>query len=640
VGRRIETRHVLLLATYRDVDPVPTGELTTTLGVMARQPWVSELVLDGLTNAEVALYLSLASGLEPSPEVVATVWARTNGNPFFVGELARLATSEGLADGSAAPGQAIPRAVQQVIRRRLGRLPEETNRMLALAAVAGYDFDLRVVASAAGTDVDSALDSIDLAVARGVVVEDQGAVGRFHFSHALVHDTIYGEISALRRARLHAQVGEAIDRVFHDRAAPAELAHHFYQATTVLGPERAISAAVVAAKAANDALAYESAEHYLLRALALLQELPSGPERDQFELSVQEPLAILYTLIRGSSAPETGAAWDRATELSLEDDDRRRLVLGLWGTFVFALMNSRMENSDRLANQVLTLGRDWSDAAVTVAGHLAVGGSAFYQGHLAEAHQHLVDARALVDAHPEQMTDIIYTDLPVSVDIYLGMILSVLGRGGEATECCQRSLSRARQLGDPFTTAIALALGTFTYIFARDIPQVLQMTDELMALAAKYHFADFHHQAATVNRWAVVQDGAPDTTPAPGPSNLVAAHGESETVEIGMLRLNRPLYLGLTAEMCRAAGRFDEALGCVEDALAEAGASGELVYAAELHRVRGELLAGGSPAQQAEAEAALLEAVALAEAQGAGTFRQRARDALARLQSRQSLPAG
>ena len=275
LAARIENRRVLLLATYRDVDPVPTAELLATLGVVVRQAWVSEVVLAGLTNPEVARYLSLASGSEPSPEAVATVWARTNGNPFFVGELARLAASEGRADGPGAAGPAVPRAVLQVIRRRLGRLPAETNRMLALATVAGHDFDLRVVASAAGTDLDGALDSIDLAVARGVVVEDRSAVGRFHFSHALVHDAIYGEISALRRARLHAQVGEALVRVWHERAVPTELAHHFYQATTVLGPKPAISAAVAAATAAHAALAYESAEQFLQRALALVQDLPS-----------------------------------------------------------------------------------------------------------------------------------------------------------------------------------------------------------------------------------------------------------------------------------------------------------------------------------------------------------------------------
>jgi tetratricopeptide (TPR) repeat protein len=644
LAARVETRRILLLATYRDVDPVPSGELTTSLGVMARQPWVSELVLDGLTNAEVARYLSLTSGVEPSAEAVATVWARTSGNPFFVGELARLAASEGLADGSPVPGpgQAVPRAVQQVIRRRLGRLPDETNRMLALAAVAGYDFDLRVVASAAGTDVESALDSIDLAVARGVVVEDRGAVGRFHFSHALVQDTIYGEISALRRARLHAQIGEALDRMSYERAAPAELAHHFYQATTVLGPKPAITSAVLAAKAANEALAYEGAEHYLQRALVLVQDLPSGAERDQLELSAQEPLAILYTLIRGSSAPETGAAWERATELSLEDHDRRRLVYELWGTFVFALMNGRPENSDRLARRVLALGADWPDVATTVAGHLAVGGSAFYQGRGKEALQHLMEARALADAHPDEMTEIIYTDLSVSVDSYLGMILSVLGRHGDGAAFCQRSLSRARQLGNPFTHAIALALGSFTSIFARDFSQVRQLTDELIALAEKHHLADFHHQAGAVNQWAALHDdgGATDCLPAPGRAELVAAHTESSMVDIGMLRLHRPLFLGLTAEMCRRTGRFDEALGCVEDALAEAEASGEKVYAAELHRLRGELLAGGSPAQQAEAECALRCAIELAESQGAATFRQRADNSLALLRSRRHLTTG
>ena len=101
-------------------------------------------------------------------------------------------------------------------------------------------------------------------------------------------------------------------------------------------------------------------------------------------------------------------------------------------------------------------------------------------------------------------------------------------------------LARARQLGSPFTTAIALALGSFTSIYSRDFAQVRRLTDELIALAATHHLVDFHHQAGAINRWAVLHEGTTATLPTPGRRQLVAAHSESSAVDVGTVRLYRP----------------------------------------------------------------------------------------------------
>jgi predicted ATPase len=89
--------------------------------------------------------------------------------------------------------------------------------------------------------------------------------------------------------------------------------------------------------------------------------------------------------------------------------------------------------------------------------------------------------------------------------------------------------------------------------------------------------------------------------------------------------------LGLLAETDLLAGRPDEALGALDDALARVARSGERFYEAELHRLVGTALLGHSPPRRAEAEAALREAVAVAGRQGATLLERRAAADLRRL---------
>lgn len=141
---------------------------------------------------------------------------------------------------------------------------------------------------------------LEPALTAGVIDQKGSSLGRLRFSHALVRDTIYSALSALRRAMLHARVGTAIEeRHGLDRSHLAELSWHFFHAAPVLGPERGLTYALGAAEAAQSALAFEGAEDELRRALTLVELLLAGRDRLQREIQVQNRLAILLTTIRG-----------------------------------------------------------------------------------------------------------------------------------------------------------------------------------------------------------------------------------------------------------------------------------------------------------------------------------------------------
>jgi predicted ATPase len=92
-------------------------------------------------------------------------------------------------------------------------------------------------------------------------------------------------------------------------------------------------------------------------------------------------------------------------------------------------------------------------------------------------------------------------------------------------------------------------------------------------------------------------------------------------------------WLGFTAEACAQAGRFDDALAALDRASATAAATGECYYQAELHRLRGAVLA--ETGEAAEAALWLQQATDTAWRQQAKSLELRAAMSLARLWAEQ-----
>ncbi|WP_051797437.1 ATP-binding protein [Catenuloplanes japonicus] len=208
---------VLIIGTYRATEITP--ELRAALARFARaEP--ARVYLGGLPADETGDLAAAVAGLDLAPDVVALLHRRTGGNPFFVRELARVLAAEG-PDALTR----VPAGVRDVIRHRVTRLPATAQTLLHRAAVLGRDVDPEVLAALAGLDDDTLLDALESAVGAGLLAEDGG---RLRFTHILVRDTVYGDLSALRRARWHAAAGTALERLRPDDAAT--LAHHFARA--------------------------------------------------------------------------------------------------------------------------------------------------------------------------------------------------------------------------------------------------------------------------------------------------------------------------------------------------------------------------------------------------------------------------
>lgn len=282
---------VLVLGTYRDVEVGPGHALTETLARLAREPVTERLALRGLTEGDVGRFIAGATGAAASRHLIASLHRRTDGNPFFLGELVRLLRSEGPIE--AADPTEVPASVREVVGRRLAQLPDGSEQLLTVAALAPDAFRLDVLARVEGVSEDQVLDVVEAALAARLIVEHHEP-SSYRFAHDLVRDTLFEGVSAPRRARLHVRYGEALEAVLGTRAdeAAAELAHHFCQAATLTPPSAAPAGAGrkgvgYARRAATNALAglaYEDAAAHYERALVVLRREPEPDKRTRCEL--------------------------------------------------------------------------------------------------------------------------------------------------------------------------------------------------------------------------------------------------------------------------------------------------------------------------------------------------------------------
>ena len=96
-------------------------------------------------------------------------------------------------------------------------------------------------------------------------------------------------------------------------------------------------------------------------------------------------------------------------------------------------------------------------------------------------------------------------------------------------------------------------------------------------------------------------------------------------------RVAIPIYFTLLAEALALAGKIEEGLAALDDALAKAAVSGAKGWDAEIHRLRGELTGRLPYPDPAKAEDSFRTALAIAREQGTRGYELRAATSLARL---------
>jgi DNA-binding CsgD family transcriptional regulator len=217
VARRLAADPVGLVFAVRVTEPELAG--------------LPELAIEGLGEEDARALLDSALTGSLDARVRDLIVAETRGNPLALLELPRGLSPAELAGGFGLPGAvSLPVRIEESFRRQLSRLPEQTRRLLSVAA-ADPSGDPLLVWRAAGR--------LGIAVQAGTPAVEAGLVEfgeRVRFRHPLVRSAAYRSASLRERQEVHGALAEATDPA----ADPDRRAWHRAQAAA--GPDEDVAA--------------------------------------------------------------------------------------------------------------------------------------------------------------------------------------------------------------------------------------------------------------------------------------------------------------------------------------------------------------------------------------------------------------
>lgn len=394
---------LLVVGTYRDTDVVGAHPLTAALADLHGSSWVTRIVLGGLAPAAVRDLVERAGGPVSThgSAFADRVCEETSGNPLFVGEVLRHLAESGLPvmpDGRlrgevdlAAIG--VSHGIREVIGRRVSRLHTATESLLRTAAVIGHEFDVGLLAAVLDEPEGDVLDLLEQAVTAALVTEV--GVDQFRFAHALVRDTLHGELTASRRARAHRHVAQAVERRHGDDLdeVAAVLAVHWGEACAGGDPTAAAAWAERAGEHDLARRAPDEAARWFARALELCDDRLTEPGRRQQLLS---RLAHAKSRALDHSAGTTANA---AARLALEAGDVVTCAAQLCLPVRLHYGHGQAPDEDRIDLLEASLAR-LEDGAVHLRGQLLAGlaSELTFTGDAARRDPIVGELRRLIDA--------------------------------------------------------------------------------------------------------------------------------------------------------------------------------------------------------------------------------------------------
>lgn len=582
----------------------------------------TRLQLDRLTEPELAeLADGLLTGSVVSADTRAELISRSDGMPLFLVELAR--TADDLNRGQ---------VIHRSIRMSEHHIPAALwDPLLARLPAAGIDLDLVQLAATIGREVDGTLlrraaelpeprlrAGLTALAAADLIEPVEGDSIRFR--HELIREVAYEtQPRAMQRER-HSRIADHLlaDIADTEHVDADPLGLHLERAQRFA---EAIEVAVRAAQADQAIGAHAEATRRLTGALALIDRLEPGPDRDRTEVGLRTLRGFSAVMSTGYGAPEAAEDHPRCIELFERAGSPTEQVHGLNNSFSYFLFRGDLREAAQVNARIATI----DPAAAVVAVH--DGWLAFFAGRFAEARRLLEAFEKHPWGHspgrPPEGWQLPNDPLTASRSM-LVTTLWVLGDLDAAIELGERTLARARSLRfpyGPFSVCFAHSMIAMTLRMAGDDAGVGRHTAEVARLAEQHKFSLFRLTGATHQALTAAHAGEPD-----------AVQQVIQNVWVWRMVLVAdlwsPFWLTELARVQAKAGDPTAAFASLQQAVEIAAATGNSSYAAETLRLRGELrCAVGDPAGFTDLE----QAVDTARQQGATVFVERTESSLRRM---------
>ncbi|MHC3475150.1 helix-turn-helix transcriptional regulator [Streptomyces sp. 7R007] len=263
--RTLRTGRLVVLATYRADDIHRRHPLRPLLAELDRVRTVQRIELSRFNREEVGRQIAGILAAEPDPDQVDEIFARSDGNAFFVEELA-VCASEGCGTG-------LTDSLRDLLLVRVEGLPESAQRVARIVAEGGSTVEYRLLAAVASLAEDDLIEALRAAVNANILLATPTGDG-YRFRHSLVREAVGDDLLPGERSRLNRRYAEALEA--DPSLVPADervmrLASYWYHAHDAA---KALPAVLDAAVAARCRHAYSEQLRLLERAMELWDTAP------------------------------------------------------------------------------------------------------------------------------------------------------------------------------------------------------------------------------------------------------------------------------------------------------------------------------------------------------------------------------
>jgi len=650
-ARRPERSGVLLIGTYRSGEAQSEAHSPDALANDLRLRGVcTEIALSRLDRQSVAEYMigrfsPVSASGEALHELARIVHQHTQGNPLFVVNVLNDLIARGVLvehhqgwlvrELPSVASLGIPLDIRRTIERTVDRLDVEQQQLLEVASILGGACSGAAIAAGAGVSVSDVEARLGTLARRHVLVREGGTVewpdgivsATFEFLHALYREVLSRRLSPGRRAALHRSIGMRLEAAFGEYAPQiaAELAVHFDEGRDV---PRAVMFYQHAAETDRRRNAHEGAQQHFRRALALLGKLPASNERDQREVALRIGLGSVLMQVRGWGAPEVEDAYARARELCQKHGTTQQLFPAVWNLWVFYIGRGRLDKAQMFADTLSALARQSPDLESVLQAHHANWTTHYSLGDFQESAALAIEGIRLCESDRKVSHTLDYGshDSGVCARMFCARALVLLGRTVAARQMAEEGVALARELAHPFTLAFALTHAAHVHLERGDAAASRDCAVAGREIAEEQSFSLLFAWASCFLGSAMVELGQSDD----GLSMIREGVANARSTGSEMFH---PHMLTLLARAQAGNGFLHEATRSLDEAFAISVRTGERFYAAEVHRLKGELQSVNCAGPEASllAEQEFRKVLDTARSQGAKLLALRAAVGLGRV---------
>ncbi len=277
LGASLEGVPLVVLLSYRKEDAEAYDARWALLQELDRSVFTKRLVLSDLDAPSVTRLIDAIGGFGDHSEALAT-WLveHTGGNPLFVIETLKSLREDDPGHPFEMPNRLpVASSVAEIVEHRLDKLDDMARQVIDAAAVFARPVSTSQLSELTDLDYQAVLAAVTTVVRRQVLSDQPAGL---LFSHELIRRVAYNGIHPDRLHELHIRSAEVLTDL---GAAPAEIAHHFYEAQAW---EDTVEWSRQAARNAEEISAYDTAQTHYRRAVTAA-ELANMGDDVMFELT-------------------------------------------------------------------------------------------------------------------------------------------------------------------------------------------------------------------------------------------------------------------------------------------------------------------------------------------------------------------